>query len=230
MKIETKKYLAASSVLVGSCIGAGVLGIPFVAARSGFFVAAAYIILVGLMVYSINLYLGEVILRTKGNHQLTGYAKKYLGMKGRHLMEFALIFGVYAGLIAYMLGMGESISYLFFHNTNYSIYFGIGVGLLMSYLIGGGVKSLKKFERIGVSIILGLLLLIIIIFIPKVVMMNILGFNSDFILLPFGVVLFALLSFQIIPEIKIILKGNENKFKKVVTTGTLVSVSFYLFF
>jgi len=230
IKKGIKKYLSASSVLVGSCIGAGVLGIPFIAAQAGFLVAVAYIILVGLMIYTVNLYLGEVVLRTKGDHQLIGYVKKYLGKKAKHVMEFAVIFGIYAGLIAYMLGMGESLSYLFFNNLDYTIYFGILVGLIMSYLLRGGIKSLKKFEKMGVAIILSLLILIIVIFIPRVALYNLLGFNSASIFLPFGVVLFALMSFNAVPEIKIILKRNEHKFKKVITTGTLISVIFYILF
>ena len=31
----------------------------------------------------LNLYVGEITLRTKGNHQLPGYAKRYLGKTGR---------------------------------------------------------------------------------------------------------------------------------------------------
>lgn len=230
LKTGTKKYLVASSVLVGSCIGAGVLGIPFIAAKAGFLVAAAYIIFVGLMMYTVNLYLGEVILRTKGDHQLIGYVKKYLGMKAKHVMEFAVIFGIYAGLIAYMLGMGKSLSYLFFSDLSYATHFGVVVGLAMSYLLRGGMKSLKRFEKIGVAIILSLLLVIIAIFIPKVVLGNLLGFDSASILLPFGIVLFALMSFHSIPEIKIILKRNEKRFKRVLTTGTAVSVIFYILF
>jgi len=67
-------------------------------------------------------------------------------------------------------------------------------------------------------------------FIPNVEMANILGFNSTHILLPFGVVLLALMSFHTIPELKIILKRNEHQFRKVLRTGTLVSVIFYSLF
>ena len=47
MKQENKRFLVAVSILIGTCIGAGVLGIPYVAAQAGFFVALAYILLIG---------------------------------------------------------------------------------------------------------------------------------------------------------------------------------------
>ena len=34
-----KKILTGTSILIGTCVGAGVLGIPYVAAQSGFIVA-----------------------------------------------------------------------------------------------------------------------------------------------------------------------------------------------
>src|SRR5680860_118827 len=86
MEEHNKKYVVATSVLIGSCIGAGVLGIPYVAAQTGFFVALAYIFLVGWLIYIVNSFLGEVVLRTKGDHQLIGYVERYLGMKARHVI------------------------------------------------------------------------------------------------------------------------------------------------
>lgn len=230
MKAGVKKYFVASSVLVGSCIGAGVLGIPYVAAQAGLFATILYILFIGGMMYLVNLYLGEIVLKTKGDHQLIGYAEKYLGKRARHVMEFAVIFGVYAALIAYMVGMGQSLSQIFTGSTDMYIYFGVGVGLLMSTFLRGGMKSLKKFEKIGVFVILGLLLVIVGLFSPRIVASNLSLFNIGNIFLPFGVVLFALMSFHAVPDVKMILKGNERQFKKVMKTGTIVSVVFYILF
>ena len=227
---ETKKFLVAVAVLVGTCIGAGVLGIPYVAAQSGFVVTLGYILLLGLILLIVNLYIGEIALRTKGDHQLIGYAKKYLGKRWKHVMEFAVVFGTYAAIIAYMLGMGESLSHLFFGTTSYSLYFGLGVGILMAFLIKGGVKSLKKFEKYGVLIILLLVGVIFALFIGKIHLPNLTTFNPVFMFLPFGVVLFALMSFHAIPEVKLVLKGSQKLLKKVLLTGTLISVIFYILF
>ena len=80
---KNMQLLTATSSIAGTCIGAGFLGIPYVAAKSGFLIASAYLIIFSVIILLINLYLGEIILRTKGNHQLTGYAQKYLGKKGK---------------------------------------------------------------------------------------------------------------------------------------------------
>jgi tyrosine-specific transport protein len=225
-----KKVLTGTSILVGTCIGAGVLGIPYVAAQAGFLVAIIYIIIIGLITYLINLYLGEVSLRTKQKHQIVGYAEKYLGKRGKKLMEFATIFGIYAAIIAYMVGIGESISFLLFNNTGYSIIFGALFGVFMSWVLWSGRKGLKKYEKIGVGIVLVLLIFIIIFFIPNIEFNNLLGFNSGNIFLPFGVILFALMSFHAIPEINIVLGRDKKKLKKIISLGTIISIIFYALF
>jgi amino acid permease len=230
MKLETKKYLTASSILIGTCIGAGVLGIPFVAAKAGFLLALFYIFLLGGIILFVNLYLGEIALRTKGDHQLIGYAKRYLGKDWKHVMEFAVVFGIYAALVAYMLGVGKSLSFLFFGNFSYELIFGIGFGLIMAVLLKGGIKSLKKFEKLGVLIILVLLVVIFAWFFNDVSFYNLKGIDFESALLPFGVILFALMSFHAIPEVKLVLKRHEHLFRKVMITGTLISVLFYILF
>lgn len=225
-----KKYIVASSVLIGSSIGAGVLGIPYVAAQAGLLAVVLYILAIGGIFYLVNLYLGEIVLRTKGDHQLIGYVEKYLGRRSRHVMEFAFVFGIYAALIAYMVGMGQSISHIIFGSTDYSLYFGVGVGIIMSFFLKGGINSLKKFERLGVFIILSLLLFIVFFFSPRILVENLSLFNFSNILLPFGVVLFSFIGFHAIPDVKIILKNNEKYFKRTMKTGTLVSMIFYILF
>ena len=226
----TKKFLIATSVLVGTCIGAGVLGIPYVAAQAGFLVALAYIFLIGAIILFVNLYLGEVSLRTKGKHQLPGYADKYLGKRKKWLMAFATIFGIYSAIVAYILGIGESLSFLIFENANYTTLFGILFGLFMSSLLWKGMKSLKRFEKWGVGIIFLLLLGIFFIFIKDVSVNNLIYFNLGNVFLPLGVVLFALMSFHAIPEVNILLRRNKKLMKKIIFTGTLISVIFYILF
>ena len=230
MKKETKNYLLVTSVLIGSCIGAGVLGIPYVASKAGFFTTLFYILFIGSIILLSNLYLGEVTLRTKGNHQLSGYAEKYLGKKGKRVMDFAFIFGVYSAIVAYLIGMGDSLSFLIFGNLVHSIPMGILAGFVMMFLLWKGVNALKKFENLGVFIILGLLILIFILFLPLVNFEN-LGYNHfESFLLPFGVVLFAFLSFTSIPQIAYILRNEKKVLRKSIVTGSIVSVLFYCLF
>lgn len=84
------KFIPALATMVGTIIGAGFLGIPYVTGKSGFIPGAIWLIVLSLFMLLVNLYLGEVILRTKTTHQLTGYAKIYAGKFGKGLMFFSI--------------------------------------------------------------------------------------------------------------------------------------------
>jgi len=230
MDTKNKTFLAGISILIGTAIGAGVLGIPYVVAKSGFLIGAIHILLIGAIILLANLYLGEIVLRTKGEHQLGGYARKYLGKTGSFFMSFAIIFSVYSAIIAYLVGISGSFSFLFFGNFNYAILIGILFGVFMSYLLWRGLKALKTFEKFGVSAIFLLFILIIIFFLKKISFANLTAINTNFLFLPFGVVLFALLSFFALPEINFVLKKDKILMKKILVFGTLITILFYVLF
>lgn len=227
---QKTSFWSAVAVLVGSCIGAGVLGIPYVAAQAGFFVALAYIFVVGGIVLLVNLYLGEVSLRTRGDHQLVGYAEMYLGKWGKHAMEFAIIFLSYAAMTAYILGIGESLSFIIFGSFKYTSVFGVAFGIFMGCLLWGGMSYLKRYEKLGVTLVLSLVVIIFVSFFGKIDFSNLMFFNLAHVFLPFGVVLFALMSFSAIPEVGMALKGEEKKLRRVILMASLVSILVYSIF
>ena len=61
----TKKFWAAAFTLTGTVIGAGILGLPYVFSKSGFYVGLFWLLFLGSIIILCKLYLGEVILRTK---------------------------------------------------------------------------------------------------------------------------------------------------------------------
>lgn len=224
------KFLAALAVLVGTGIGAGFLGIPYVVSKSGFLPGLAFLIFVAAFILFIKLYLGEVILRTRGNHQLTGYAEKYLGKAGKWLMFFAMIFGIYAALTAYLIGEGKTLSYIFTGTYNFEFLFSIIFFFIMAGLTFIGLKALKKYEKIAMFFIFGFVLLIFVFFISKVNISNLNYVNPEYSFLPFGVILFSFLAFSAMPEVERILIGQEKMMKRVILLGVSIPLIIYLIF
>src|SRR3989344_747259 len=103
----------AVATLVGTIIGAGVLAIPYSMKKAGFLTGLLNLAILSIVVLFLFLFVGEIVLRTKGNHQLTGYAEKYLGKKGKLFLMFAMVFGTYGALVAYTIGVGRSLVSLF---------------------------------------------------------------------------------------------------------------------
>jgi len=229
--IISKNSFGAIATLVGCIIGAGILGIPYVVAKAGFITGLIDIALIGIVMTIMHLYLGEVVLRTKGNHQLVGYAEKYLGRAGKNLMWFAMIFVIYGALVAYTIKEGQFLNALFntYFGGNPFTYSLIFLGL-MAFLVYFELNVLEKSEMLMVSILLGVIFLICIFALPYVNINNLNSFNPNYFFMPYGVILFAFLGVVSIPEMKEELTKNKAYLKKAIIIGCSIPLIVYILF
>jgi len=235
-KPETSKsaLFSATSIISGTAIGAGILGLPYVISKVGLIFGIAEIIILGLLMLLINLYVGEISVRTKGDHQLTGYAKIYLGKKGKNLMMISMILSLYAALIAYILAEGELLSYVFFGSLKYSFLGSLFFWFIMLILLTCGIKTMGKGENIGLVAIILLVGLILIFFLPQSKPENFILNSGNGLLFnlffPYGLILFALTSFSALPSVEQRLHGKERLMKKVIIFGAIIPIIVYLLF
>ena len=223
-----KEYSGAISTIVGMCIGAGILGVPYVISKSGFIIGAVHIIVLGSIMIFINLLLGEVSLRTKGCHQLIGYAERYLRKPGKILMLFAALFGFYGAMVAYTTKSGDFISQLFPFLTPI-------MGSLVFFIIFGifilsGLKIIEKSELSIIILLLVTLAVILISALPHMTLDNLAFISAPDGFLPYGVVMFAFLAFGAIPELREELQRKPEKMKKAIIIGGLIPMAVYLIF
>ena len=171
----------ATATLMGTVIGAGVLAIPSVIAQSGFLIGAIDIIVIGLAMLLLNLSLGEIVLRTNGHHQLTGYMEKYLGPWGKRLMMFSMIFGIYGALIAYIIGEGETLRTLFGGNP---LWYSLLFFVVISLVIYKGVKATGRTALVVISFSVTVIILLSIFAIFDINVTNLTSFYRARFLVP----------------------------------------------
>jgi tyrosine-specific transport protein len=226
-----KSFFIATSVLIGTTIGVGIFSIPYVIAKIGFMPGFLYLIGLGLIILVLNLCYGEVVLRTKKNHQLIGYAKIYLGKWGELATIFAVYFGFYGALLAYLIIAGNFLysilgNFFSLSSFDYSLIFSICTTTIIFF----GIKAIPKIELL---IIIFLLIIISIIFVfgfPQIKFENLISIDLKNFFLPFGVILFALGGVSAIPIMEIVLKEKKFLLKKAIILGTLIPLIIYILF
>lgn len=225
------KFLKGLAVFLGTIIGVGIFGLPFVAAKAGFFTVSIYFLVMAGIAIAINIIYSEIVLGTKKLHRFPGYVQEYLGIRWKKITFVVTAFGLIGALLAYLIVGGQ---FLF-------AYFGplLGGDIILytlfffafgAYLVFRGVKSISKVELILLGIILAILALFFIKAFPFIDLDNFKTFDPGYIFFPYGVVLFSLWGTSVIPEIKEMLEGSKKSLKKVIITGTIMSVVIYLFF
>ena len=225
--MKQKTLWIAIATLVGTIIGAGILGLPYVIAQAGFWTGIIDIVVLGSIVLLLYLYLGEIVLRTKGLHQLPGYAEKYLGSIGKKLMVFAMLFGNYGALIAYIIGVGAAVAAIAGGSPlTYSLIF----FAVVAFIIFIGLKAVGESELLMLPLIIGIIVFILAASLGHINTVNFTSFETTKLLIPYGVILFAFLGASAIPVLREQLIRNEKHMKKAIVIGVLIPIISYLIF
>ncbi|MFC1801560.1 aromatic amino acid transport family protein [Nanoarchaeota archaeon] len=221
------KLWMASATLMGTVIGAGVLGIPYVIAQSGLLLGIINLLVVGVALLILHLCLGEITLRTKGLHQLSGYMEKYLGKLGKHFMAFSMIVGIYGAMTAYIIGEGEIIKTILGGNP---IIYSLIFFALVSFIIFVGLKATGRAEMVVTGLMILVVLVIGIFSFSNINTDYFSGIHWQSIFLPYGVILFAFVGTAAIPELREQLIKEKKKMKKAIFLGSLIPIAIYLIF
>ncbi len=196
--------LSAIGTIIALVVGAGVLGIPYVVSGAGFWNGFLQIFIIGILILLLNLYVGEVVLSTKGRHHLVELAEHYLGKNGGKLMFLTFVLGQYGALIAYLVGI---------KNVLITIFGGLGwpitifIFTAMALLLFLRLHVIANVESFLTFVMLGLIAIICLALFPTVDYTNFTTIGQA-PLSSYGVILFSYLGFTIIPEV---LKQLKNK-------------------
>ncbi len=220
-------YWEAVAAIVGTVIGAGILGIPYAVAQVGFLVGLAYIVGLGLVVLSLHILLGAVSARTKESSQLAGMAGKYLGKPGKILMSISFLLGTYGALLAYVIGQGEVLQSLFGGSSFiWSLLF-LALGSVVVYR---GLKTVKVAELIMMALLLFFAIVLSVWSAPSISIANLVVLGDwKMLLLPYGVVLFAFHGSAAIPVAEELV-SDKKRFKQIIMLGGIIPIIIYAVF
>ncbi len=231
MAKQNSRFIRSTSVLVGTIVGAGIFGLPYAFAQSGFIIGLLYILILTGVFYLINLCYAEVILRTKDKLEMAGYVERYLGKKGKILITCSFILGIYGALVAYTIGVGEFLFSLLnplFGGSQ--ILWSLVFWAIASLLV---LKGIGIVSRLEVVMALGLVIVVVLVFglsYPYINMDNLKTVNVANIFFPYGVVLFALGGASAVPTIRRILGDKVHLIKKSLALGILIPALIYIIF
>lgn len=235
MTKKPKKYefIKATSVLVATIVGAGILSLPYTIYYAGYWLGMLYLMVLGIMMMALHLMLGEVVLRTKKNLQIPELIKLYLGNKGYLLALLSFVVLIYGGMAAYIRGAGDIMNFIIPSSSfNWSVVFFV----TGTYFIFKGLKTVSKWDSIFVT---GMFLIILTLLIKSIYSQSIdwkefaMKPNSSIssALSPYGAVLFSYFGVIALPHIKSILnKRSFIQMQSIIQLGVWVPILLYIVF
>ena len=149
--LSNGRFYGALLLVAGSCIGAGMLGLPALTALGGFGPSLLLFLLSWLFMAVTGVVLLEVFLSFKGEVNLITMAGRYLGAPGRAACWLLFTFLFYSLMVAYVTGSGELFVDFVKSSSGFSLPGWTG-GLLLTLLLGIslylGTESVDRFNRV----------------------------------------------------------------------------------
>lgn len=228
----------AVATLVGSTVGVGIFGIPFVFVKAGFLPGLLFLIGLTAIVILLNIMYGEVVLRTSTKHQLLGYTQKYLGTSAKNLLFFTFILSIYGAMLSYMLISGTFLANLFsFFSYSSPTFFTTLFFIFGASMILLGLRTISKFDLVMLGFFVILIGVISFLSFEHIDTANYILLTKEFWFLPFGVIFFALSGMAAVPIVREVLDGDSGdvigdgrKFKRTIILGTIIPAILYLIF
>lgn len=236
-----KSYIKGIGMLVGLIFGAGVFALPFAIVKAGIFWGSVYFFIALILVFLLHLWYAQVASKTEGRHRFTGYVKLILGKKASRLAFFITIVSYYGTLLSYGVLGGLFLSGSFGFETGinlspfvFSLLF-FAAGSLFLFL------NLDKIGAVNFYLTIPIFAFIVYLFSACLPHINISNFftasgslfdvsrNSGWFI-PYGIWIFALSGFAVIPEVRDIFGSNFKAFKKVILISTILTAVFYWLF
>lgn len=217
--------------LVGSVIGVGIFGLPFVFAQAGFPIAFSFLVLLAVVNTIVLVTYGDIIMNTKGSARFTGIVRKYLGLHWSWLGTLTMFGAAWGAMIAYIIIGGEFLKALFNPALGGEVFvYQIIFFVVSSVLLIGGLGFIARLETVFVTALLIMLFLIITGSLPFVDLSNLQTVNTDNWFLPFGVILFAFGGMAAIPEMADVLGKQKYLLRKAILVGVGIITVVYILF
>lgn len=226
-----KRFLRSTQTIVGSVIGVGIFGLPYVVAQAGFLIGLIHLLVVGF-VYTVALILyAEVIMYTPGKMRIAGLAERYLGHHWRHAASLFQYSNSWGAMIGYVVLGGGLLHALLATLTGGSeflfqlVFFGVA-----SLVLLGGLGLVSWVESYFFWTILLLSVFLVVAAIPNAEIANLFYTNLPSWTAPLGVALFAYGGFAAIPEAADILRGNKDLLRRSTIFAMVFCAAFYVLF
>ena len=213
------------AILIGTQVGAGILGLPYAASRVG--MVPALFILLGVMflLMSTALIILKLSAEMRGA-QMSTMAQKLLGNAGGWIMYLSILIMGFGAMLAYIAGMGSVFSSLLGVNETIGA---VIFWLLASAVIYLGLEASGKTELIMSFLMLVLFIGITASLFPYAKPENAMYAELGGILSMTGVAIFALGCHTIIPDIYRGI-GDYKKTRNVVILAFLIPTIIYAIF
>ena len=231
MSARKGSVFGGTLLITGSCIGAGMLGLPILTGIPGFFPSLMMFFLAWLFMLTTALLMVEVIGWFKKPVNLISMVEHTLGPLGKALCWVLYLFLFYALLVAYMSASGNHVSLFTSHTLGFglpnwagSLFFVVVFGWMV-YL---GTKPVDHFNRyLMVGKIIAFVLLVLL-GIEYIVPRMLLRWEPKYAFFTLPILIISFGFHNMVPILMKYMGGDRKRVRLSIYAGSLFTMGIYL--
>jgi tyrosine-specific transport protein len=218
-------------LITGSCVGAGMLGLPIQTGLSGFLPSLLSFLIVWLFMTTSGFMLLEANSWHPKDTNILTMISHSLGKVGRYICWFFYLFLFYALLVAYMAASGNILSHFlsnYFDKLYQPYQLTVFFVLLFGVLIYKGTKTVDHANRLLMFFKIAAFVLILFLGARFINLDNLSYKNTPRTLASIPILITAFGFHNMIPSLYSYMKGNVKRVKKSIIGGSIMSLVVYL--
>lgn len=220
--------IEAFTTIVGTVVGLGILAIPYAARNVGVAPTTLLVIWVAIVMTILSTLLAEIILYDKREECIIAYAGRYLGRWARNVETFSIFFGYTGSILAYILAVTVFLQAIIPSDINYFWPIILAYSAISCIILLNGLKNLGRIEFLLTGLMCTAFLLV---FVASGPFWGNIENNWGKIVLPYGVIWFALTGESAIPiAVKLLGKEKKKIFKIIWLAYVFIALITILFF
>lgn len=225
------KSIGGAFLIAGTCIGAGMLGLPVQTAAAGFYPTLFGFIITWAILLISALALLEVALLFPGEVNYITLAQKTLGPLGKYIAWVVNVLFLYSVLAAYAVGGTTMLAFSF--KIDLSSFISLSLATIVfvlpfAFMVYRGAKTVDYVNRFLIlGLVLGFFLMSVLYTRATKIQMLEVG-NPKYLLFTFPLLVTSFGYHGLLPTLKSYLKENIKQLRIAVIIGSIIPFIFYL--
>ncbi len=231
-KVKPQGSVIGGSLLIaGSCIGAGMLGLPIITGASGFFPSTIMFFFACFFMTTTGLFLVEIGKWFAPQVNFISIVSRFLGPIGKYLCWILYLFLFYALLIAYIATSGHHLSSIF--SLFFSLKIPTWIGscffvILFGAIVYLGVRWVDLSNRFLMVFKVISFLFVLFIGASLINPINLEYSNSKYTFFSLPILIISFGFHNLIPTLTHYLGGDTRRIKQSILGGVLFTLSIYI--
>ncbi|MFZ2681979.1 MAG: aromatic amino acid transport family protein [Patescibacteria group bacterium] len=217
--------------LVGTVVGVGIFGLPYVFSQAGYVVGLLELVIVAAMSLLVYLLFSDLLAINKQHVRFVAVITEQLGPVGRVVASIGFFGALWGAMLAYVIIGGQFAATLIRPVIGGSVfYYQLGFWLVSSLAMVGGTLFVRRLQALIIPLFFIMVVALTLFALPHLHLEYLTTVNPNLAFLPIGALIFAFSGFSAIPECREALGRRTSLMGRSLLLGAIFIFALYALF